>query len=102
MNGSLTITAGSVSAESTLNHTKKAIARAIMTPSKTSPTISMGYAIKIISHKQARKIIRYSLPRGLYIFPYGKYWAALDNSAGDTWTRTFDDIEAAKMWLRSY
>ncbi len=64
-------------------------------------TISMSCAIKIITRKQARKIIRYHLPRGLYLFPYGKYWAALDNSTGDVWTRTFDTLDNAKTWLRS-
>jgi DNA uptake protein ComE-like DNA-binding protein len=58
--------------------------------------------IKIITAKEAKKIIEKREPAGLF-FRFdkkSKKYIGIDNRTCEAWTEEFDDLKSCKKWLR--
>jgi hypothetical protein len=56
--------------------------------------------IKIISHKEASKIIETRKPEDVFLIVNEEGITAIDNSTGEAWTEDFNSMEVALRWLK--
>ncbi|OAA90813.1 hypothetical protein [Clostridium coskatii] len=58
--------------------------------------------IKIISEKEASKVIDTRKPIGQFLVLDKVGFTAIDNQTGDAWTEGFKDLNDCLKWLQGY